>query len=347
MLGDGSDLRVLLMTRGGGSVIAELNPVSGSFDRQIDATSSLTLDATINGKLDISCCDDYEEMYQWATEIAVFRDGRDAWAGPVTDIIFTYGGVKVQASDLSAWWDRRVLPASFYSNLDLSTIFQNYHDQAMEQDSSPNFTVSAEPSGIIGSRTVNDSDAAYARDKLEELATTGVDWTAYGRTIIVSGQEIPVAPYVTLLDEHFDNPPSVHARGDDQANDIIIKGAGVTARATDSDYVAFYGLLTRRFNEPSIRDQESADTAARTRLEFLKDPVYIETPAASSLKTTAPITLPELIPGIRVRVDSNSTCRQVARDFRLESVKVDFSGKVSITLQPLGSVDIRALAQAG
>ena len=56
--------------------------------------------------------------------------------------------------------------------------------------------------------------------------------------------------------------------------------------------------------------------------------------AVSFLTTAVLGFLAELIPGIRIRVEAAATCKRVVGDFRLESVKVDFKGPVSITLQP-------------
>jgi len=346
VLGTGEDLQVVLLTRGGGSIIADLTNFvdSGSFTRTLDKTSQLTLQATVGGLLGQACCDAIGDAYQWATEIAVFRDGRDAWVGPITDLEFAYGTVRIDANDLSAWWERRVLPDLNFINADMADIFVAMHDAAMAQDPSPNFLISATPTGILDDEQVNGSQYEYASDRLVELSRTGVDWTAYGRTIIVGGQEVPAAPYVTLLDDNWDVPPSVLQKGNEQATEVIVKGKGVTGIARDDQYVDFYGLLQRVFTEEDIETQEAADNAAQTRLDFLKDPLYVEPgTGGATLRTTAPITLPELIPGMRIRVDSRATCRQLVRDFRLQEVSVTFDGRVAIRLQPLGTIDLNAV----
>lgn len=338
-LGAGEDTKVLLVSRGATQVIAELNPISGSFDRNLDTTSNLQITGVTTGLLGESCCDGWDEVYPWATEIIVYRDGRDAWSGPVTNVEFGYGTVSVTASDLTAWWDRRLVTDLTFTGQDLSDIFVALHDVAMSPDPIDNFTVSATPTGITGDRVYKASDYKYVGDAIDELSKTGVDWTAYGRTILVGGEEVPAQPYVTLTDDFWTAPPQVVARGNEQATRVVVKGKGVQGVAVSGpEYVNFYGVLTRVFDENDIQDYPSAQQAAETRLALLEDQLYVETPANASLKPTAPITVEELIPGIRVRVDTQASCRQVVADFRLKEVKVDLNGQVSISLQPLGTV---------
>jgi hypothetical protein len=174
---------------------------------------------------------------------------------------------------------------------------------------------------------------------LGELAKTGIDYSAYGRTILCGGEQVPADPYVVLTDEFWIQPPTISARGNDQATQVVVLGKGVTGVATATTaYTDFYGLLVRTFSENEIEDAPSAQAAANTRLALLQDQLYIEAGTGGGLKPTAPITLPELIPGIRVRVDSAASCRKVVADFRLKSVKVGFDGSVSIDLQPLGTI---------
>lgn len=337
-LGNGEDLRVFLVNRGATQVIAELLPVSGSFTRALDKTSTLECTGIVTGIGDDLCCDDWKEVYPWITEVYVWRDGRDAWSGPVTEVEFGYGEVTVRASDLTAWWDRRTVPDRYFVGQDIADIFTAVHDAAMAPAPVQNFTVVAEPTDIFADRSYQNANYQYASDALDELSKTGVDWTCYGRTVLAGGTEVPAEPYFVMYDDFWSTPPTVVARGNDQATRVIVKGEGLAGIAqAPASYLSSYGLLVRVFEQSKIRDQGSANAAARTRLEFLKDPYYIETPSGAALTPTAPVTLPELIPGIRVRVVTNSTCRSLTSDFRLTGVNVQFDGKVSIDLQPLGT----------
>lgn len=339
LLGDGNDLRVLLATRGYTSVIAELKPTSGEFTRVLDGTSTLWMEGAISGRLSESCCDGWKDIRTWATEIVVFRDGRDAWAGPVTDVTFGYGSVRVEADDLTAWWDRRTIPTLNFVGEDLTNVFLGIIAEALTPDDSMNMNIISELTGVIVDRTYNGNIYQYAGDAIRELADTGLDYTAYSRNIIVGGEEVDASPFVTLLDEHWTEPPDVRDRGNEQATVVVVKGEGVQAVAfAPQEYIDYYGYIVRVFEEPDILDEPSCLLAAKSRVDLLKDPQFIETPIGAGLKTTAPITLEQLIPGMRIRVDTQSTCRKVVNDFRLQQVTVNFNGTVSIDLQPLGHV---------
>jgi hypothetical protein len=339
LLGDGNDLRVLLVSRGYKTVIAELKPTSGEFTRVLDGTSTLAMEGTVSGRLEDSCCDGWDEIRPWATEIIVFRGGRDAWAGPVTDVVFGYGTVRVEADDLTAWFDRRTIPTMTFTGDDLTDMFLAIVAEALKPDDSMNMNIISQPTGVVGDRSYNGNLYQYAGDAIKELADTGLDYTAYSRNLIVGGEEVDASPFVTLLDEHWTEPPQVRDRGNEQATVVVVKGNGVQAVAfAPQSYIDFYGYLVRVFEEPDILDQGSCQVAADTRVDLLRDPQFIETPVGAGLKTTAPITLEQLIPGMRMRVDTQSTCRKIVNDFRLQQVTVNFDGTVSIDLQPLGHV---------
>ena len=340
-LGTGKDIRIFLMPKGGGRMIAELKPDSGFFTRALDRTSLLEMSLTTGGALGDYNSAGLAELVPWATEILVIRDGRDAWCGPVVDVKFNFETVEVQAEDLSSWWDRRIIPKDMrFEKVDASKIFMALHEAAMSIDPIPNFIVNASMSGELATREYLYAQSTYTHDAIDELSKTSVDWTAYGRTIIVSGQEIEADPRLMLYDDMWVTPPRVRMRGNDQATYVMINAKeNILGIAVASpEVIDYYGRIDRIFDEAAIEDQESADVAARTRLEMLQNPVYIESPAGAGLKADAPITLPELIPGIRVRVDSRATAKKVVADFRLSGIKVNFNGQVLVDLQPLGSI---------
>lgn len=337
-LGTGDDLRVWLTNRGATNLLAELHPDGGSFERVLSTTSDLAMDVTLG---DGPACEEWGSVVPWATEILVIRDGRDAFAGPVTEAAFPPGKAAVTASDLTAWWDRRRTPTLKFTSMDPVKIVEALHKAAMDPDPIPNFNLTLRPSGLLVTQEYDAADHAYIADDIKELADSSVDWTSYGRAIIVQGDDEDGGGFIRLSDEMWSTPPTVKRRGNEQATRVIVKGKdGLVAIATASqEYLDRYGLLERVFEESGIADQATLDKAAQSRLALLKDPVYIETPTNATLRPSAPVTLDALIPGVRVRVDSRASCVPVLADFRLSKVKVDFGGAVAVDLQPLGNVD--------
>lgn len=339
-LGLGEDLRVFLTTRGATRLLAELPVTGGSFTRKLDATSECQVSGVFSGS-DAECCDGWIDAVPWATELLILRDGRDAWAGPITGTNFARGSVTIDAADLSAWWDRRRVPDLKFVDYCPCFGFRDIHIAAMAPDPVPNFDLFIQNNNtgtVRVDRTYLLSDQQYASEALDELAKTAVDWTAFGRTVIISQDEIDVPPYATMLDDWWDEPPEVQVLGNEQATRVIVTGKNdiVAVATADAATIATYGLLERVFSEPNIEDQRSLDYAAMTRLDYLSQPLFITPPQGATLKPTAPITVAELVPGIRVRVDTSATCRRVVADFRLQGVKVDFDGKVAVDLQPVG-----------
>lgn len=341
VLGDGKDTRLFLVTRGATRLITELTPSDGTFTRELQATSTLSTSAAIGGRPDAPDARSWDLVVPWATEFLVTRDSRDAWGGPVTEAVFSVGDVKSTAADLSAWWDRRRTIGAVYTDEDASVIFVKLHESAMAVDPVANWHVSSALCHKMTSRTYLASDEGYVVDDLRELADTYVDWTMYSRTLIACGPEIRSDSFLLLTDEMWSTPPLVKLRGNDQATRVIVKGKdGLVAVATaDQAHLDYYGLLERVFEESSIADQASLNANAKARLEMLQDPTYIETPTNATLLPSAPISFSSLIPGLRVRVHATATPRQLVADFRLSKVTAGFDGKVSIDLQPLGTID--------
>lgn len=340
-LGTGENTQILLFEKGGKKFLGELqfDYNSGGFTRGLDSTSTFNFSATLGGVGREICCDIYENLYQWGTEVHVIRDGYTAWIGPVIEVLFSYGRVDVTAADLSAWWDRRVLPDLNFQDLDLADIFVAMHEAAMEPDLTPCVEISARQSGIRGDREVLGGDCRLASDELAELARTGVDWTAYGRTIEVGGRDLGEdRRQIVLAEDDFANPPAIRARGNDQATKVIVKGAeGIIAMAQDDDYIDYYGLLVRVFDESQfILDQDSANEAANTRLDLLKDPVFLEG-NFSALKPSAQVCSWELLPGTEVLLQDSSLCRPFSTSFRLSGAQFNLSGEVSISLENAGT----------
>lgn len=353
-LGDGGRIMVEVVGRPNGVspgvVIARLNVAKDEsyFTRRLDSTSEAEVVARY-APLDLRrCCDVLGSIETYAHELRIWWDGIPAWVGPITHTRHLVDGIHIRAADRTVHWETRVIGAHTHDNVPLSTIFADYQRDAYAQDPF-DLTVIVQDVNISGSRLVLVSDGMVAERALSELSRTAIDWTCVGTQLLIGGQEVPTRAVPTLTDEHFTEPLEVVEDGTLRATDFVMTGGNnindtttnlpVSGRATlpaTDPRRRRYGLITGRSQDSKIIDQESINAAARTRLEFGQDPVYVDT-REGVLRPSAPVQMVDLIPGARVDAVAMATCKQVATKFRIWRVRARLNGQVQIEFQPLGT----------
>lgn len=327
---------------GGSPILAEFDTqaVEGQLTRALDATADASVSILIASSAGRQACGALTSgrVQGWGcAELEIWRDGNLAFAGPIITSDQAYGELHIKAQDYSVWWRRRTLPDMVFRGVDIATIFAQVHLAAMADDPVPGFTVDSTATGIIADRTIVGTDDDYAIKHIDELSRTGLDWTAYGRTLLTGGQTITAAPITTLTDDDWTGEgPRIQFAGDRYATKVVLHGAGslrsVASIATPC------GLVVRVFSEETIEDQASLDTAAVSRLAVVSNPWRLVTPENGSLRCGAPVEFARLIPGARVRIATEVMCEPVVADFRLVGVaaRLDDPG-VQISLAPLGA----------
>lgn len=348
-VGFGQDIEVTVVGRYGGvaedAIVARL-PVlstSGYFDRRLDSLSEAEVSCLLS-PLDLKRCgDNYGDIEEWAHELRFRWDGIEAWRGPIDYVDFTYDRLLIRARDRSVFWHNRTIDADIrHEQIDLATIFGDYHRNVYNQEPW-GMTVVAKPVGKLGDRNVLASDGMVGWSGLSELARTGLDFTVYGTTLLIGGEEVPTSPLVTLSDRHFMGPISVVADGVLRSTDYVVSGgnqiAGRASLPSTNPSRQRYGLITGRAQERNINDQGSANQAARTRLDFQQFPVRPNPGSENTLRPSAPISMRDLVPGARIDINASATRRNAAGQFRLYKVRGNMDGSISIGLQPLGTTE--------
>lgn len=326
---------------GGFPTLLELTDyvVGGQISRLLDATSAAAVEIT---KDDIACCRELGQILGgWGcAELEFWRDGVLAWGGPITIPQWGWSSIRIAAEDSSAWWKRRTIRQDLrFVGVDISDIFAAVHAEAMRYEPVPGFTVRPTATGIAGTRTILAKDTKYAADVLGELARTGIDWTVYGRNVIVGGETIPVNPIATLTDDDWiGGGPILEWAGDVYASRVIVRGANNLIAVAELEAADMpCGLVERVFTEESIEDQASLDAAARVRLAALRSPWRLVNDNGALLRCGSPVEFADLIPGARVRVSTEVSCDPVVADFRLASIAATYGeSDVKVTLVPLG-----------
>jgi hypothetical protein len=332
--------RAFVRERNGGTVLGELDLISGDWQRVLDAVSTASVAANVSGSAGRACCRIVSQIQATRHELVIYRNNLEAWVGVLSQPSDGYDAVTLSASDLTWWYGHRVIHSDHtFTATDAADVFVAYSDDALSPDP-VGLTVVPTSTGVVGDWSVLASDYRYASDVIGELLRTAVDLTVVGRRVYVGGTEVPADPIVRLNDGHFKSFPTVDELGDSAANVVYVRCAnGIVGTYGAAD--ATYGLLEKIFDEQTITDQTVADAAAKTRWDLLHAPPLVLSGSAV-LNASAPVTLDELVPGARVRLELSGLCRPVVEDQRLSSVQVSFTPEgedVAIELQPIGSIE--------
>lgn len=335
--------KAYLTSRGGGTVYEELPWTSLSYGRRLDDISTATVTIGTSDVSD-SCCLALASVRSWSHELAIYRNDVLVWCGPVIEPQWKRGEVTIPARDLFQWFERRTLPTDrSYVATDLATIFNQYVTDALVGDTSPNITCVASLCGILGDREVVAALHPRAADALRELARSGVDFAARGRTILVGGAEVPVAA-LPAIGEDMLLDAQAQERGLDAATQVTVIGdsSGVLAApyvGVAGGFNATYGLVQQVYGENLIEDDASALAAAQTRLALnLPPPIYLS--GILSQQTPADFSL--IVPGAIWPVALDIGCLSINATFRLLTVDVraNLAGEdeqISVSLVPEGT----------
>lgn len=347
LLGCG-EYHVQIEPRGGGSPVALVPWMQINFGRVLDSFSNCTVIMPSSGPHRTACCIAWEKMEPLEHEIVVYRDDRLAWAGPLLDMQTGDNGTQISGRDSYFWFDRRFLPKTRVFEDDLGDIFNTLADDALSTDPSPNISLHAKPTGVIGERRYNKEDYVRAGDALSELARTAVDFTMVGRDMYTGGLEI-LFPDELRMWEPAKRLATLRLQGSRMVTEMTIigkppGGGDSVISGTATGQIGKYGLIQVREAEPQILDNESLKTAAGSRLEMLRYPPRF---LNFSCAPEAPFGMEDLVPGVKCDVRVDVECERLIEVMRLQSLAVNVvqsddggvSESVDCTLIPVGIVE--------
>lgn len=282
-------------------------------------------DATIT----LKDCYDGEPIYPWYHSLLFTWDGQFIWHGPVTKVSEDASGQgHIDAQDIMAWMRKRLLMDEFDSTgfpVDASAAFVSIVANGFDQDVSVPYVIIGNPTGITVERAFLEADCIYVADAIDELVTTGSDYTVFLNQIFCGDVEGSIIAQFSLNPAHMKEKPTVTYAGDDQATRVTIcidkEAAGVDKVVEQSPMMeAQYGLLDLVERENDIKDAASATDRAKGVLDFRRvHPVLIE---GILLESTAPMQVNDLIPGIEFEVFIPGAVAPYFGKARLQSVEI-------------------------
>lgn len=349
---------VMLYARGvRTATLAQVRASSVQWSRSLDRVSQAA--CVIDGIAKLSCCTELAAVRPRKHELGILRNGRRIWVGPVTAVDLDGDQLSVEASDLAWWLTKRFIhndhswPVDETSGLpltDLAEMFNVIVGDAMSVDNSPGLVAAATACGVKGAREVLASEHTNAAQVIDELSSTGIDWTMVDAAMRAGGVAVPTTPVAVLDDTAFSRPPtiSIADRGASRIG-VAGSGAGVGLDPVYGEYgpgdasyaalVAEFGVTEELASVANIDDSPSAAAAARTRWDLLKAPVAVLD--SGTLSPYAPITQDQLVAGAVVQVRLANLCIPLLSQYRLSTVsgEADADGeRINVTFQPVGTV---------
>lgn len=335
------ETRVLLMDRCGSRVIKDITDSmsSGSYGRLLDDTSAASVTVSVSGDMDrASCSTAVGNLGTWRNSLAMYRDDKLTWFGPITNLLYATETAVVSARDISAWLDVRVIHNDYTFTDELATdIVRILIEDALSVE---------DPCGLLGNIVVTGTSKVrltgsvtagdgYAGDIIRNLAASVLDFTVLGTSIIIS-DKFEFGPFTRLTDEDFLVELQIEERGADAGTKWYVNGSAVQGQAGGTD--PYVGLIERVVTDTSILDAAAATTSAKGRLSTSNPPpVFINIPDGARLSPLAPVCFEQLVPGTLVNVSLRNTARQVSSQNLLTAIQVTLSGSdesVGVSLSP-------------
>lgn len=306
-----------------------------SFSREHSEVSQATLNAImprdIAGRLE-----------PWVHRMSVYRDDVLVWHGSVIRVRATGMRVELEAADGAAMFTRRRIPLN-------RTWRQHDATQAMQ-------TMVEDGLGYLDPVDLVDNIIAYesriwvtshyvageamVADAVADFVDQGLGWTVTSGRLLIGpiGARRSTAQ---ITDRDFDGELSVVKDGSDMVTDALVTGKGVTGIYTAG--ATPYGMLQAiEKDDGAVREAECERAAQRLVEDLRQAPRSIEVSGSSRLLPSAPVSLEELIPGVRVPVASNQTGITVGSTMQLTKLDVEVSDSgetVKITLEETSVVD--------
>ncbi|MEV0016708.1 hypothetical protein [Streptomyces tendae] len=324
-----------------GAVVASANVLTEvEWTRILDGVS--TARAVINP--DGDCCNRLGRLSTWAHRMVVYRDDRYVWDGPITGISWSLGQVELQAQDVLAWLDRRVIHENkTFTSVDLAEVAEWLIEDGYAPDD-PGHTVQVVgKAGVSGSREYF-RNVGQTLDHLGQLAEAGIDYTAIGSRILLLPEDHLVA-VGRLSDADLPDGLDVAEDGAALVSRWVVAGSEESGAIGEYGGVdPYYGLHERYVEMNEITDNDSATEAARARRRAsLPVPVVVDTQQVT-ISPLAAIDVPSLVPGWCLDVTSAGTCRVVRQRLKITGLKVaetagngDTPGSESVQVQVAAS----------
>lgn len=282
-------------------------------------------------------------------EIDVWRDNQLVWSGPLTRLRYGRTTTYLTGRDFTWWLGKRFVRQrlAFENEIgadgveDVAVIARTAVESALAADDVDlaRWLVFHE-GGQVGMARYELVERVTALEVLDDLTSTGLDYTALGRQLVFWGGGEPIPTLGVLGDADFTDDIEVVEDGDLACTLAAVTGGGIVGEYGGID--SYLGLVEQRYDAGSQVTQFGPLDQAAAQQVAARNPVplQINLPQPGSLSPLCTVAPQQLIPGAYADIAITGCLRPVTQTMRLQSVEFSRDGvnpeQVSVSFEPVG-----------
>jgi hypothetical protein len=362
VLGSGQH-KAFLYDRGGLNRIAPINGLRlCRWDRYRDDISQATLIVDPS-----KCSDALKIMHTGRHEIVIYRDEERVWEGPITRRTLKAKSVEIAAHDICHYLNRTNMRNAYDNRYSTTASKVAPVTQRMEvilrNELARKETLGYNLLSYLDVRTsaltalTSRLTLPYERNVWEEMdemaAKNGLDYTTIGRRIVLSDVHELIGRTPMLTDKDFTDEvvlteygmelATISAVTDGEGRYAVVGGIDPYYGETEllhtiyGERVDFADPDNPTSDELAALSEQMVGQARRNLSGRYPTPATVRVPDGTPLAPTAPVTIADLIPGVRIPVRATQLTVTVEQEQKLDRIRVeqDEDGEtVSIWLSP-------------
>ncbi|MFJ8855091.1 hypothetical protein [Streptomyces sp. NPDC102437] len=374
-LGCAASYTAMVHWRGGALPFVSLDTLTAvSWSRTINDISEASVTIAM-ADVSADCCGQLGDVSPWVHELTLYRDGELVWQGPIQRIVMRRASIVIEAADVFSWFDhlvntfrvtytaatadgegRRRGPITYIAANHIRLNLQAFQLADLDYPGILPY-ITRSDAGLLPIKVEKDGSSnqtvwtEYLGDILREWTKRGLTWTTVGRSLLLRGRRsltgARAAARLTL--DHFAGDIEVIKDGrqgatygwaTSQQGQDISDGRTLGTGKTRTPYGRLDILVRIQEEDATAGDlRESARDAIAGRYPV---PTVINVPDSAQLTPDAPVTIRQLVPGVRIDLLADELCAPIAAGFLLSDVEVTWGRggeTVGIALIPLADVD--------
>ncbi|WP_327415380.1 hypothetical protein [Streptomyces sp. NBC_01233] len=373
VLGCPQEYRAVIHWRGGSLPftspgVSSLTAVS--WNRTLNDTSEASI-TIAKGAAGAECCGLLGKVEPFAHELSIYRDAELVWQGPVFRVTENRTRFVIEARDVTEWLARTV------NTTLLRYVSANQADpkhQGPIQEIAEAIITENLAGGLFASQPdwpemlpyiVRQDDTVNARFEKDgsldneiwivpilrilddELVPRGLEYTTVGRALILGRPQTTADPAQARLTlDSFAGDVEIVRDGTNAASlvwvsnqeDQDITGSQFGVSGVVSSVYGRLDVLIRTTAE-GLTAYDLWQIARGSYTGRNPVPTSLRIPDGAGLAVTAPVSMRQLVPGVRIDVAATGMCMGASQPYRLSDVDVDWGDNgenVGISLIPLG-----------